>query len=63
MNSNYVNYNRRMLLSTISKEQHQKWVKERDERALKRAKADTAPTKGRTFSSFYALRRYMEGWR
>jgi len=54
--SHYVNHNRRMLLSIISKEQHQAWVKGRDERALKRAKADIAPTKGKVFHSMWELR-------
>jgi hypothetical protein len=54
--SHYVNHNRRMLLSIISKEQHQEWVKARDERALKRAKQDVAPTKGKVFHSMWELR-------
>ena len=57
MNSNhYVNHNRRILLSIIAKETHQEWVKARDERALKRAKADIAPTKGKVFHSMWELR-------
>ena len=63
MNSNhYVNHNRRILLSTIAKETHQEWVKARDERALKRAKQDVAPTKGKTFHSMYELRQLL-GWK
>jgi hypothetical protein len=60
--NHYVNHNRRILLSTIAKEQHQAWLKERDERALKRAKQDVAPTKGKIFHSMYELRQLL-GWK
>jgi len=60
--NHYVNHNRRMLQATISKEQHLLWVKEREARALKRAKATPSKTQGKVFTSFYDLRRYLKGW-
>jgi len=57
--NHYVNYNRRMLLSTISKKQHQGWVKARDARALKRAKQTTTHTIGKVFHSMIELRQLL----
>ena len=57
--NHYVNYNRRMLLSTISKKQHQDWVRERDARALKRAKQTVTHTIGKIFHSMSELRQLL----
>lgn len=54
-NSNYHNHNAR-LLKEIAGDQHEAWLKERDARALKRAKRDTAPAKGKTFNSLSDLK-------
>ena len=59
MNTHYVNHNRRMLQATISKEQHQGWVKARDARALKRAKQTTTHTIGKVFHSMIELRQLL----
>ena len=55
MNSNYKSHNAR-LLQEIAGDQHKAWLKERDQRALKRAKRYTAPAKGKTLNSLSALK-------
>jgi predicted ABC-class ATPase len=55
MNSNYVNHNRR-ILNAVAGEQHQQWLKEKDARALKRAKKDVMPMAGVRFKDFSELR-------
>lgn len=54
-NSNYKNHNAR-LLNEIAGDQHTAWLKERDQRALKRAKRDAAPMKGVTLTDLSALK-------
>jgi hypothetical protein len=55
MSSNYTAHNAR-LLQEIAGDKHEAWLKERDARALKRAKRDTAPAKGKTLTSFAQLK-------
>jgi hypothetical protein len=44
------------MLVEIAGDQHQAWLKERDVRALKRAKRDTAPAQGKTLNSLAQLK-------
>lgn len=55
MQNNYVNHNRR-ILNAVAGEQHQQWLKERDQRALKRAKQDVMPALGIKLNSFDQLK-------
>jgi len=55
MQNNYVNHNKRML-QEVAGEQHQQWLKERDQRALKRAKQDVMPALGIKLNSFGQLK-------
>jgi hypothetical protein len=55
MPSHYKNYNQRML-HEVAGVQHQQWLKERDRRALKRAKKDVAPALGIKSNSFQVIR-------
>jgi hypothetical protein len=53
--NHYKTHNSRML-AEIAGDQHQAWLKERDARAKKRAKRDTAPAKGITLTEMSALK-------
>jgi len=55
MENHYVNHNRR-ILNEVASEQHKIWERERDVRALKRAKTDVAPIQGKRFTDFSKLR-------
>jgi len=55
MQNHYVNHNKRML-QEVAGEQHQQWLKERDQRALKRAKQDVMPALGIKLNSFNQLK-------
>ena len=53
-NTNYINHNRR-ILNAVAAEEQLKWEKERDARALKRAKKDVITPLGKTFKSLADL--------
>jgi hypothetical protein len=55
MQNHYVNHNKRML-QEVAGEQHQQWLKERDQRALKWAKKDVAPMLGYRLNSLDQLK-------
>lgn len=55
MENHYKTHNQKMLVD-IAGDQHKAWLKERDQRALKRAKRDTAPAQGKTFNSLAELK-------
>jgi hypothetical protein len=54
-NTHYKSHNQKMLVE-IAGDQHNAWLKERDQRALKRAKRDIAPAKGKTLNSLAQLK-------
>lgn len=55
MENHYVNHNRR-ILNSVASEQHAKWEKERDVRALKRAKQDVRPNLNKCFNCLSELK-------